>query len=126
MHHACPRRFYKGGIFAPTGLSTQYHAMTIVGYNKTGGIGAPGTFYKVKNSWGPEFGESGYVRVGMAANSTEGVGSMYTYMTYPLDVGSVPGGPHGAAGRERAGLHAAGMLMHAVQVAEHLGAPLAI
>lgn len=55
MHDALPaaaRRFYQGGVFDPPGpLTTQYHAMTIVGYDKTGGIGAAGTHYKVKNSW---------------------------------------------------------------------------
>lgn len=44
---------------------------------------------------GTEFGEGGYVRLAMRRNGTEGLGSMYTYMTYPLAV-TGPTPPPGA------------------------------
>lgn len=50
---------YKGGIFSDPNCSTDQtnHAVTVVGYDS--GM----TYWKVRNSWGPNWGEQGYVRM---------------------------------------------------------------
>lgn len=57
---------YKGGIYHHTGLKDHLnpfeltnHAVTLVGYGESNGE----KFWTVKNSWGPEWGESGYFRI---------------------------------------------------------------
>ena len=53
---------YKSGILNPLlGCGTQLdHGVTVVGYG-TGPLGA--AYWKIKNSWGPTWGESGYIRL---------------------------------------------------------------
>ena len=51
-------QFYTGGIFNPYFCSGQpNHGVLAVGYDLDQG------FYKVKNSWGPSWGEEGYFRI---------------------------------------------------------------
>ncbi|KAF9589922.1 hypothetical protein IFM89_029538, partial [Coptis chinensis] len=51
--------FYKSGIFTrPCGLDS-IHSMTIVGYGVDNGI----KYWIVKNSWGADWGEDGYIRM---------------------------------------------------------------
>lgn len=54
--------FYRGGIITQGCGFLTNHAILIVGYGTVGGI----EFWKVKNSWGPGWGESGYVRISSA------------------------------------------------------------
>lgn len=55
---------YSGGIItAASGCgSTLNHAVQLVGYN------APGNYYIVRNSWGDEWGEAGYIYVEAGKN----------------------------------------------------------
>ncbi len=50
---------YKGGIYNFSGISAKsnYHAVLLVGYDDSQNC------FKVKNSWGPSWGESGYFRI---------------------------------------------------------------
>ena len=51
-------QFYTGGIFNPFSCGGQpNHGVLAVGYDTDQG------FYKVKNSWGPGWGENGYFRI---------------------------------------------------------------
>lgn len=69
---------YKGGIYHHTGLEDKFnpweivnHAVLIVGYGEEGGV----KYWIVKNSWGPEWGESGYFRI-RRGNDEVGMESM--------------------------------------------------
>ncbi|KAF9596257.1 hypothetical protein IFM89_008420 [Coptis chinensis] len=51
--------FYKSGIFTGPCGSDSIHSMTIVGYGVDNGI----KYWIVKNSWGADWGEDGYIRM---------------------------------------------------------------
>lgn len=61
--NANPFQFYSGGVLRPTTRSCNprglNHGVTIVGYGVDAGV----KFWKVKNSWGPSWGEAGYIRI---------------------------------------------------------------
>jgi C1A family cysteine protease len=56
---------YKSGIFQPSGcptsVTTTNHAVVIVGYGNDPTTNLP--YWKVRNSWGAGWGESGYFRI---------------------------------------------------------------
>ena len=59
--------FYNGGILNSNLCGTTLdHGVTAVGY----GVEKGREFYIVRNSWGPDWGDQGYIRIGIA----EGVG----------------------------------------------------
>ena len=53
------------------------HAVTAVGYNRE----ANPPYYIVRNSWGPDWGESGYIRLGITAG--EGICGVQMEPVYP-------------------------------------------
>lgn len=61
---------YQKGIFQPSGcptsLSSTNHAVVIVGYGVDATTNIP--YWKVRNSWGPNWGESGYFRIRRGVN----------------------------------------------------------
>lgn len=52
---------YKTGIFSNCGTSTLNHAILLIGYTADSWI--------VKNSWGPNWGEKGYIRLKRPGNT---------------------------------------------------------
>lgn len=62
-------QFYDSGIMTPYGCSSSdnavNHAVTIIGYDRTGS--AP--YWIVRNSWGADWGEGGYLRMQMDHNT---------------------------------------------------------
>ena len=56
---------YKGGLFAgcPTTDKTD-HAITVVGYGSENGI----DYWLIKNSWGPNWGEKGFIKMKRGVN----------------------------------------------------------
>ena len=60
------------------------HGVLVVGYDTTGSS----PYWKVKNSWGSTWGESGYIRLGMATSGS-GICGMYTEPSYPTGATAV-------------------------------------
>ena len=59
---------YTGGIITDEACGVVHdHAITAVGYGTENINGYKFDYYIVKNSWGPEWGEDGYVRIGAMA-----------------------------------------------------------
>ena len=53
---------YNGGVLDSTACGTSLdHGVLAVGYDAS----ASEPYYKVKNSWGADWGEDGYVRIAM-------------------------------------------------------------
>ncbi|KAE9546308.1 hypothetical protein FO519_010480, partial [Halicephalobus sp. NKZ332] len=80
--HACDPTFrgYKTGVYYEGKCSANifHHAMLIVGY---GTDPKYGDYWLVKNSWGADWGEQGYIR--MARNRSNHCG-IATYGSYPV------------------------------------------
>ncbi|CAI9782055.1 unnamed protein product [Fraxinus pennsylvanica] len=73
-------QFYKGGIYTGKCGTKLTHAVTAVGY----GTSEDGTKYWIfKNSWGPKFGEKGYIRLQRDIAAREGMCGIAKHATYP-------------------------------------------
>lgn len=65
--NAMPWQHYLGGIIQEKcdgDVASLNHAVVIVGYDRTGPI----PYYTVLNSWGSEFGNSGYLDIAYGSN----------------------------------------------------------
>nr|KYP67744.1 Vignain [Cajanus cajan] len=74
-------QFYSSGIFTgKCGIDTN-HRITLVGYGKAG----DGTkYWLVKNSWGTEWGEKGYIRMKRDIRAKEGLCGIAIGSYYPI------------------------------------------
>jgi cathepsin L len=75
---------YNGGIFSNTTCSSNNlnHGVLVVGYGtQIMKSGKPVDYWIVKNSWGPGWGESGYIRIARNLNNMCGIA---TFANYPL------------------------------------------
>jgi len=72
-------QLYKGGIIQgdKCGVALD-HGVLVVGYGIDNGV----EYFTVKNSWGPDWGESGYVRLGIEAGA--GVCGVQSQASYPI------------------------------------------
>ena len=69
---------YSGGILDSVACGTQLdHAVTAVGYGKQGDQ----EFYIIRNSWGPSWGENGYIKI--AAVEGDGICGIQQVSVYP-------------------------------------------
>jgi len=82
-------QLYKSGVLDSSACGTNLdHGVLAVGY----GTDAGKDYYKVKNSWGKTWGESGYIRMVQGKNMC-GIASQASYPTGAKDFGPVPPSP---------------------------------
>jgi len=81
---------YKGGVITACNDTAVDHAVLLVGYGVDAATGLP--FWKLRNSWGPAFGEGGYARIQHGVHCIGLRGACQAY------IGKAPGGE--AAARE--------------------------
>ena len=74
-------QLYKGGILSSTGCGTSVnHAVNLVGYGTENGT----PYWIVRNSWGSNWGESGYLRILRSTAKGNGVCSLLKMSSQPL------------------------------------------
>eukprot|EP00747_Dinoflagellata_sp_TGD_P049135 gnl/TRDRNA2_/TRDRNA2_146030_c0_seq3.p1 gnl/TRDRNA2_/TRDRNA2_146030_c0~~gnl/TRDRNA2_/TRDRNA2_146030_c0_seq3.p1 ORF type:complete len:328 (+),score=43.90 gnl/TRDRNA2_/TRDRNA2_146030_c0_seq3:91-984(+) len=67
-HQACDWEKYKGGILShkcPAKANLIDHSVVLVGFNRSG----PQPYWKIRNSWGKDWGEDGFIRIPMGENA---------------------------------------------------------
>lgn len=73
-------QFYSGGVFTGACGTDLDHGVAVVGY----GTSEEGTkYWLVKNSWGVEWGEEGYVRMQRDIDAKEGLCGIAMNASYP-------------------------------------------
>lgn len=73
-------QFYKGGIFTGPCGSELDHGVAAVGYGSSKGM----DYITVKNSWGPTWGERGYIRMQRNTGHHEGLCGINKMASYPV------------------------------------------
>ncbi|KAG4967827.1 hypothetical protein JHK82_033542 [Glycine max] len=77
---AANQRLYLKGVFSGICGKQLNHGVTIVGYGK----GTSDKYWIVKNSWGADWGESGYIRMKRDAFDKAGTCGIAMQASYPL------------------------------------------
>ncbi|KAI9119994.1 hypothetical protein K1719_008963 [Acacia pycnantha] len=72
-------QFYKSGIFSGSCGTELDHGVTAVGYGVSGNT----EYWLVKNSWGTEWGEEGYIRMQRNVGAQEGLCGIAMQASYP-------------------------------------------
>ncbi|KAL7583407.1 cysteine protease XCP1 [Lactuca sativa] len=72
-------QFYSGGVFDGHCGTELDHGVAAVGYGTTKGL----DYVIVRNSWGPKWGEKGYIRMKRKTGKSEGMCGLYMMASYP-------------------------------------------
>ena len=76
-------RFYSSGIYSDPKCGQQLdHGVLIVGYGSDGLYGKD--YWLVKNSWGPQWGDNGYIRIERNSNNAGGMCGITLQPSIPL------------------------------------------
>ncbi|KAG2678687.1 hypothetical protein I3843_11G013100 [Carya illinoinensis] len=91
-------QFYSEGVFTGQCGTELNHGVAVVGY----GITLDGTkYWIVKNSWGPEWGEKGYIRMQRGISDKEGLCGIAMEASYPIKNSSTnPVGPSSSPAKD--------------------------
>ncbi|GLT35278.1 hypothetical protein SLA2020_097450 [Shorea laevis] len=73
-------QFCSGGVFDGYCGSELDHGVAAVGYGSTKGL----DYIIVKNSWGPKWGEKGYIRMKRNTGKPEGLCGINSMASYPI------------------------------------------
>lgn len=82
-------QMYSGGVLKGTCGSKLDHGVLAVGYGTDNGLG----YWKVKNSWGPSWGERGYFRLLRSDSLPDGECGVLKMSSYPVVDASVEPSP---------------------------------
>ncbi|KAI5077948.1 hypothetical protein GOP47_0007772 [Adiantum capillus-veneris] len=74
-------QFYAGGVYDGRCNSELDHGVAIVGFGSDSETGAD--YWIVKNSWGPDWGDQGYVNIRRGTSDPEGKCGINTFASYP-------------------------------------------
>uniref|UniRef100_A0A804EQJ3 Cathepsin V n=1 Tax=Homo sapiens TaxID=9606 RepID=A0A804EQJ3_HUMAN len=74
-------QFYKSGIYFEPDCSSKNldHGVLVVGYGFEGANSNNSKYWLVKNSWGPEWGSNGYVKIAKDKNNHCGIATAASY-----------------------------------------------
>ncbi|KAL5976900.1 Cysteine protease xcp1 [Asimina triloba] len=72
-------QFYSGGVFDGHCGTDLDHGVTAVGY----GTAKKLDYFIIKNSWGPKWGEKGYIRMKRNKGKSQGLCGLYKMASYP-------------------------------------------
>lgn len=83
-------QLYDGGIMMAGSCGTELnHAVLAVGYGTEHGV----DYWIVKNSWGADWGEKGYIKLQRGANKPDGICGINLMASYPIKTSSNPPSP---------------------------------
>ena len=78
-------QLYKKGIYDQPCADNLDHGVLVVGFGEEDGK----KFYIIKNSWGPDWGENGYIRLLRNDNDDEGLCGIRMFASYPEDFSEI-------------------------------------
>ncbi|WCJ32698.1 Cysteine proteinases superfamily protein [Euphorbia peplus] len=73
-------QFYSSGVFTGSCGTELDHGVTAVGYGSSNGM----NYWLVKNSWGNQWGEEGYIRMQKDIDAKEGLCGIAMQASYPI------------------------------------------
>lgn len=84
-------QLYAGGVFASKDCGTQLdHGVLVVGYGFDATAKTHKHFWKIKNSWGPRWGEEGFIRIAKGGMGKSGQCGVAMQPVYPTKTSNQP------------------------------------